>query len=87
MIRAFNPVPGARATWNGQALKIWGAEPASATAAPPGTVLQADGAGVVVATGAGTIRLLELQRAGSKRLSANQFLLGTPMDAGSRFDA
>ncbi len=86
LIRAFNPVPGARATWNGHPLKIWQAEPVSSTAAPPGTVQQAGNAGVVVATGAGAIRLLELQRAGGKRLPAKQFLTGMPMDPGTCFD-
>lgn len=86
LIRAFNPAPGAYTTWNGQVLKIWRAEPVVATAAP-GTVVQADHNGVVVATGVGAIRLLELQRAGGKRLAPRQFLAGTPIDAGTRFEA
>lgn len=86
LIRAFNPVPGAYTTWNGQALKIWRAEPADFTA-PPGTVVQADHNGVVVAAGSGAVRLLELQRAGGKRLAPRQFLAGTPIDAGTRFDS
>lgn len=85
LIRAFNPAPGAYTTWNGQTLKIWHAEPAVAVAAP-GTVVQADYNGVVVATGAGAIRLLELQRAGGKRLAPRQFLAGTPIDAGTCFE-
>jgi methionyl-tRNA formyltransferase len=90
LIRAFNPAPGAYTTWNGQVLKIWRAAPAAAIAvsgAAAGTVVQADNNGVVVATGAGTIRLLELQRAGGKRLAPRQFLAGTPIDAGTRFEA
>jgi methionyl-tRNA formyltransferase len=88
LIRAFNPAPGAYTTWNGQALKIWRAEPAAAvSAAAAGTVVQADNEGVVVTAGAGAIRLLELQRAGGKRLAPRQFLAGTPIDAGTRFEA
>ncbi len=86
LIRAYNPTPGACTIWNGQTLKIWRAEPATATAVP-GTVVQADNNGVVVATGTGAIRLLELQRAGGKRLAPRQFLAGTPIDAGTRFEA
>lgn len=86
LVRAFNPAPGAYTTWNGQVLKIWRAEPVAATAVP-GTVVQADHNGVVVATGIGAIRLLELQRAGGKRLAPRQFLAGTPIDAGTRFEA
>jgi methionyl-tRNA formyltransferase len=90
LIRAFNPVPGAYTSWNGQVLKIWRAEPVMVAAdlsAKAGTVVQADNNGVVVATGTGAIRLLELQRAGGKRLAPRQFLAGTPIDAGTRFEA
>lgn len=87
LIRAFNPAPGAYTTWNGQALKIWRAEPVTAVSGPvAGTVVQADNNGVVVAAGVGAIRLLELQRAGGKRLAPRQFLAGTPIDAGTRFE-
>jgi methionyl-tRNA formyltransferase len=84
-IRAFNPAPGAHTLYDGQALKIWQAEPfAGGADAAPGTVLQA-GAGVLqVATGAGSLRLLELQRAGGKRMSVQAFLTGVPLVAGTR---
>lgn len=87
LIRTFNPVPGAYTVWNAQTLKIWRAEPAAGAAAAPGTVLEAGPDGVVVATGAGAMRLLELQRAGGKRLAPSAFLAGTPVDAGTKFDA
>jgi len=42
LIRAFNPAPGAYTTWNGQALKIWRAEPATAVSGTvAGTVVLA----------------------------------------------
>lgn len=86
-IRAFNPVPGAHTVWNGQLLKIWRAEPVAAvSAASPGSVLHSDADGIVVATGHGALRLLELQRAGGKRLAPRAFLAGTPLDAGTRFE-
>jgi methionyl-tRNA formyltransferase len=86
-IRAFNPVPGAYTDWHGQPLKLWRAEPVSAATATPGTVLRADAAGIVVATGEGALCLLELQRAGGKRLAAQQFLAGTPILPGERLGA
>ncbi len=86
-VRAFNPVPGAHTVWNGQLLKIWRAEPVTAAVAAPGTVLRAGADGIDVATGQGALRLLELQRAGGKRLAPQAFLAGTPVDAGTRFDA
>lgn len=87
VIRAFNPVPGAYTTWHGQPLKLWRAEPVSAAPATPGTVLQADASGIVVAVADGALRLLELQRAGGKRLAVQPFLAGTPIHPGERLDA
>ena len=88
LIRAFNPVPGAYTQWQDQKLKVWRAElVAAAVAAAPGTVMQAGNEGVTVATGSGAMRLLELQRAGGKRLAASQFLAGTPIAVGTCFDA
>ena len=82
-IRAFNPVPGALSSYGGLRLKIWRASPAAPTHAEPGVVLQADAGGVTVACGAGTaIRLLELQRAGGKRLTASAFVAGSAITVG-----
>lgn len=89
LIRAFNPAPGAYTTWHGQTLKIWRAKPvvAAVSGTTAGTVVQAGGNDVVVAAGTGAIHLLELQRAGGKRLTSRQFLAGTPIAAGARFEA
>jgi methionyl-tRNA formyltransferase len=76
-IRAFNPVPCAFTSLNGEALKLWlaMAEPGSGT---PGTVLAADADGVLIAAGSGAVRVTELQAAGGKRLSARDFVAGRP---------
>ena len=50
-------------------------------AGPAGTVL--DGA-LTIACGEGAVRLLELQRAGKKRMPAAEFLRGWPIAAGTR---
>ena len=84
-IRAFNPAPGAHTALQGQRVKVWRAAPVAGHGAP-GTVLHAGADGVVVATGAGALCLLELQRAGGKRLPAQAFLAGTPVAPGARFD-
>ena len=84
-IRAFNPAPGALSSYGGLPLKIWRATPVSAAHAVPGVVLQADASGLLVGCGAGTAtRLLELQRAGGKRLSASAFVAGSAIAAGDR---
>lgn len=88
LIRAFNPSPGAYTTAaDGHLLKIWRAEVVAAEPAAPGTVVHAGTDGIVVAAGAGALRLLELQRAGGKRLAAKLFLAGTPLPPGTRFAA
>ena len=83
-VRAFNPFPGAAATFGGHPLKLWRAEVVPGCGAP-GTVLAADADGVVVACGEAALRLLELQKAGSRRLPAGEFLRGFPVTAGDRF--
>jgi methionyl-tRNA formyltransferase len=81
-IRAFNPFPGATAQVNGVTIKIWKAEAVDAGSdALAGTVLAADAQhGIVVACGSGTLRLLELQKPGGKRLAAAEFLKGFPLE-------
>ena len=87
-VRAFNPFPGAAARVGGNPLKVWRAEVESVDGiqAEPGTVLAADKAGIVVACGQGALRLTELQKAGGKRLPVAQYLGGSPLAAGIRFD-
>ena len=99
-VRAFDPFPGALAHLDGIPMipiKIWRAlvcdEKTSMTsvhdnaqAVTPGTVLAANKEdGVVVACGEGMLRLLELQKAGAKRLPVAQFLAGTPIARGATF--
>jgi methionyl-tRNA formyltransferase len=81
-IRAFNPVPGAAFLLAGAPVKVWRAEVLADSGGEPGRVLVADRDGVVVACGSGALRLLELQKAGGKRLSVANFLAGTPLSAG-----
>jgi methionyl-tRNA formyltransferase len=84
-IRAFNPVPGAASVYKHEVLKIWRAEPVESSESRAGIVTRIDANGIVVGCGGGTaIRLLELQRAGGKRLAAAAFLAGCPMTPGER---
>lgn len=86
-IRAFDPFPGAVAQSGGELLKVWLSEvtPGESGAAAPGTVLAATPAGIDVATGQGVLRLLTLQRAGARRVSAADYLRGHPIRAGDVF--
>lgn len=82
-VRAFNPFPGATALLRGEPIKLWQAQAeTSDTTAPAGTVLSADAQGVRVQCSPGVLCVTELQRAGGKRLSAQDFLRGCPITAG-----
>ena len=83
-IRAFDPVPGAVTTLDGATLKIWRAQPLAHEAVTPGTVMSARASGIVVAAGGGAVNVIELQKAGSKRLAARAFLAGAKLAPGAR---
>lgn len=85
-VRAFNPFPGALAHINDVPVKIWKAIP-EVGAGIPGTLLHCGKDGIVVACGEGAVRLLELQKAGGKRLQAVQFLAGMPVSPGMRLSS
>ena len=82
-VRAFRPVPGASATLEGEPIKIWRAE-VLAQDLEPG-VLRIDGDKLVVGCGKGALAVLELQRAGGRRLGAADFLRGRTLGRGARF--
>jgi len=74
-VRAFNPWPVAETMWEGRQLRVWQSEPEpSAASAAPGTVLESSGGRIVVATGDGVLRLLKVQVAGRRAMSAVEFL-------------
>jgi methionyl-tRNA formyltransferase len=85
-VRAFNPTPGALARSASTDFKIWTAtaERLSGPAAPGEIVARAPD-GIVVACGEGALRVTELQRAGSKRMLADEFVRGGALRVGERF--
>ncbi len=87
-ICAFNPAPGAVSKLRGETVKLWRAVPVVVpSSAPAGTVISAAADGVTVACGLGALRLMELQRAGGKRLSAAQFVHNQGPLVGERFES
>jgi methionyl-tRNA formyltransferase len=85
-VRAFHPVPGAYASFDGRLVKVWRAEPAAlATGAPPGAVVDFDAEAIVVACGSGTLKLDEVQPAAGRRMPAAAFLAGRRLGRGARF--
>lgn len=88
-VRAYHPVPGAWTLLEGEPFKVWRAEIAgdeigAGGKGAPGTVLSGAGGGMLIACATGALRLLEVQVAGGRRLTADAFLAGHPLPAGSR---
>lgn len=84
-VRAFDPFPGASFALGGEPIKLWRAalcEPGPA-AAPPGVVLAAGADGIFVACGEGALSMQSLQRPGSRRVGAREFLATRPLPTGA----
>jgi methionyl-tRNA formyltransferase len=80
-IRAFRPAPGASTSARGAEFKIWRARVVGGRGLAPGEV----GDGLVVGCGEDALEIIELQRAGGKRLGAADFLRGHSLPPGERF--
>jgi len=84
-VRGLHPWPVAFTTWRGKTFKIWWAQSLDTEVREsPGTVLRVDEEGIAVATGKGTLLLTEVQPAGKKRMSVEEFVRGRQMEAGER---
>jgi methionyl-tRNA formyltransferase len=85
-IRGLSPFPGA---WclaeraGNERIKILRSKVAEGSGAA-GAILVAEGASLIVGCGSGAVRLLEVQRAGRKPMSAAEVLRGFPLRAGSQ---
>lgn len=83
-MRAFDPFPGVSAQLGETPIKFWRAR-TEAGSGEPGSVLAAGADGIVVACGDGVLRILMLQKPGSRRMEAGEFLRGFPVNPGDRF--
>jgi methionyl-tRNA formyltransferase len=84
-IRAFDPAPGAYIWVDGDRVKLWAASVVEQTSqAPPGTVVATAAEGIDVACGEGTLRIVELQPAGGRRMTSAAFLAGRALPIGAR---
>ena len=83
-VRAFDPFPGAICSIGGHVLKVWRARAvAGGVAGVPGVVLAADREGINVACSEGVLCILEVQKAGGRRLSVADFLAGAALAPGT----
>ncbi|HWF64336.1 MAG TPA: methionyl-tRNA formyltransferase [Rhizomicrobium sp.] len=81
LIRGLSPSPGAFGEIKGERLKILYAEPA----AGKGVAGELIGDDLTVACGQGALRLIKVQRAGSKAMAAKDLLKGFSLPKGTRF--
>jgi len=82
-VRAFDPFPGAESRLDGQVLKVWQAVPVGGSG-EPGTVIRQEKGCPVVACGVGALALTLLQRPGSRRMPAVEFVKARPIPVGTR---
>lgn len=88
-VRGLNPWPGAYTTFAGQNVKVWQAERvAGKSGAEPGEIIHNDKE-FVVQTGDGeALAITEIQPAGKKKLSIDEFLrgIGSSYTLGAKFE-
>lgn len=78
-VRAFNPVPSAHTSWQGQLLKIWQTRITDQLSTrAPGTLEERHG-DLFVHTGSTQLEIIELQLAGKKAMLARDFIKGTSL--------
>ncbi|MGH8116920.1 MAG: methionyl-tRNA formyltransferase [Rhodanobacteraceae bacterium] len=82
-VRAFDPWPVAEAELAGERVRVWQAEtrdpgPGTRGSGSPGAIMDASKHGIDVACADGVLRILKLQRAGGRRVSAADYLNAHP---------
>ena len=82
IVRAFNPVPGARTDYRGKMIKIHRGNVSSETGTP-GEVISIDP--LTVACGMGSLVVTELQPGGKRSMNGEDFLRGYRIETGNRF--
>lgn len=79
-IRGLSPFPGAWCELSGERVKILRTTKGEGSGAP-GALLDDK---LTIACGEGAVRIVELQKAGSRTMKTGEFLRGTPLPAGAR---
>ncbi|MEN6390628.1 MAG: methionyl-tRNA formyltransferase [Syntrophomonas sp.] len=84
-IRALSPFPGAYTMFQGERLKLYRSRVFKELGqGPEGVFLFATNDGLVFQTRQGALEILEVQKAGKKRMAAREFIKGYPLAQGSR---
>jgi len=86
LIRGLDPWPTAYSFLNGKRIKLFSPQVVYKDSDhPPGTILIADNQGFLVATGENCLLVREVQPEGKKRMKAESFICGHPIDSGTKF--
>lgn len=85
LIRAYDPRPGAYSRLGATEVKLFGARVAESGSGRPGEVLSAGADGLLVATTKGAVQVAQVQPAGKKRMTAEDWLRGRGVAVGQRF--
>lgn len=89
-VRGFQPFPGSFTYLNGTKLNLWKCREVSGAStgeAQPGVVRSVERDGIVVGCGDGTSLVIdEIQVPGKRRMSVRDFLNGSKLDVGDRFE-
>lgn len=72
-VRAFNAWPVAETRYQGNPLRIWRADATCEPSDHPPGILHMHGNDLLISTGQGSLRILELQLPGGRRISARDF--------------
>lgn len=87
VIRAYDPKPGAYTKLGDAEVKLFGGRFSDrATGGAAGEVLGAGADGLLIAAGTGAVQIAQVQPAGKKRMSAEEWLRGRGVAVGQRFE-
>jgi methionyl-tRNA formyltransferase len=87
-VRGLHPWPVAYTMLDGAVVKVWKVEKVAGSSSEPGVVTAVEEDGFIVSTGSNTaLKIIELQPAGKKRMSARDYLRGSgsTLIAGMKF--
>jgi methionyl-tRNA formyltransferase len=85
-VRAFNPHPGAHSCIHATPLKIWQAKVEVSSPGNPGEVISTEREGIKVVCGKNSLILKVVQKSGGKKMNAGEFLTGSRLRPGDRFE-
>lgn len=87
LVRAMNPVPGAYTFFGDTRIKIWETRVVDFDNQKdsPGTVIELTQEGFLVSCGSGTLKIMFIQKAGGRKVSASEYVHASNLELGYEF--